>query len=319
MGSNIVVGGGHRGGNMVVGGQRGCNVVVGGGQRGGNMVVGGGQRGGNMVVGGQRGCNMVVGGGQRRGNSIGGSKRSNNIGGSIGWDSVVDKSWVSLSISLTLDNVLNGTVLGNIRWSVDTVGHSSVVGGAVVASDGVAGKGTDNWGNNVVVVVSGQRGSNSSDNGGGNMAEMAISSIGGGSIRAIDEGRVSLSFSLTLGNDVSVVKPVGERSDKRGGGIGGQRGGGICVQGGGGIGGQGGGGIAGQRGGSMVVGGQGKVMSVRVGTIGTISTIVTIGGDILSISSGFRLSHGSGGKSENYKHLHVAGGCFETFQGGLSH
>merc|ERR1711892_594124 len=244
-----------------------------------------------MVVGGQRGCNVVVGGGQRRGNSIGGSKRSNNIG-----------------------------------WSVDTVGHSSVVGRAVVAGDGVAGKSTDNWGNNVVVVVSGQRGSNSSDSGGsnssdswgsnssdswgsnssdkwgGNMAEMAISGIWGGSIRAIDEGRFSLSFSLTLGNDVSVVKPVGERSEKRGGGICGQRGGGIC----------------GQRGSSMVVGGQGMVMSVRVGTIGTISTIVTIGGDILSISSGFRLSHGSGGKSENYKHLHGAGGCFETFQGGLS-
>merc|ERR1711892_668566 len=273
-----------------------------GGQRCGNMVVGGGQRGGNMVVGGQRCGNMVVGGGQWRGNSIGGSKRSNNIGGSIGWDSVVDKSWVSLSISLTLDNVLNGTVLGNIRWSIDTVGHGSVVGGAVVAGEGVAGKSMDNWGNNVVVVVSGQGGSNSSDrwgsnssdNGGsnssdkwgGNMAEMAISGIWGGSIRAIDMGRVSLSFSLTLGNDVSVVKPVGERSDKRGGSVGGQ----------------GGGSIGGQRGSSMVVGGQGKVMSVRVGTIGTISTIITIGGDILSNSSGFRLSHGSGGKSENYKH-----------------
>merc|ERR1711892_1034659 len=244
---------------MGIGNWRGNNIVVSGGQRGDNMVVGGGQRGGNMVVGG----------GQRRGNSIGGSKRSNNIGGSIGWDSVVDKSWVSLSISLTLDNVLNGSVLGNIRWSIDTVGHSSVVGGAVVAGDGVAGKGTDNWGNNMVVLVSGQRGSNSSDKWGGNMAEMAISgiwggnmaemtisSIGGGSIRAIDEGRVSLSFSLTLGNDVSVVKPVGERSDKRGGGICGQRGGGI--------GGQRGGGIGGQGGGSMVVGGQGKVMSVRV-------------------------------------------------------
>merc|ERR1712123_500773 len=214
-------------------------MVVGSGQRGDNMVVGGGQRGGNMVVGG--------------------GKRSNNIGGSIGWDSVVDKSWVSLSISLTLDNMLNGTVLGNIRWSIDTVGHSSVVGGAVVAGDGVAGKSTDNWGNNVVVIVSSQRGSNSSDDWGsnssdkwgGNMAEMTISSIGCGSIRAIDEGRVSLSFSLTLGNDVSVVKTAGERSDKRGGGIGGQRGG------------------------SMVVGGQGKAMSVRVGTKGTISTIVT--------------------------------------------
>merc|ERR1712106_1114597 len=233
-------------GNMGIGNWRGnnmgSNIVVSGSQRSSNMVVGGGQRSSNMAVGGQRGCNVVVGGGQRRGNSIGGSKRSYNIGGSIGWDSVVDKSWVSLSISLTLDNVLNGTVLGNIRWSVDTVGHSSVVGGAVVAGDGVAGKSTDNWGNNVVVVVSGQRGSNSSDKWSGNIAEMAISGIWGSSIRAIDEGRVSLSFSIPLGNDVSVVKPVGERSDKCGGS--------VC--------GQGGGSIGGQRGGSMVVGGQGK-------------------------------------------------------------
>merc|ERR1712106_179186 len=88
---------------------------------GGNSV---GTVAGNVGIGNWRGNNVVVSGGQWRGNSIGGSKRSNNIGGSKGWDSVVDKSWVSLSISLTLDNVLNGTVLGNIRWSIDTVGHS---------------------------------------------------------------------------------------------------------------------------------------------------------------------------------------------------
>merc|ERR1712106_567035 len=69
----------------------------------GNVGIGN-WRGGNMVVGGQRSGNVVVSGCQRRGNSIGRSKRSNNIGGSIGWDSVVDKSWISLSISLTLDN-----------------------------------------------------------------------------------------------------------------------------------------------------------------------------------------------------------------------
>merc|ERR1712106_1092595 len=122
------------GGNSV--GTVAANMGI-GNWRGNNIVVGGGHRGCNVVVGCQRCGNMVVGGGQRRGNSIGGSKRSNNIGGSKGWDSVVDKSWVSLSISLTLDNMLNGTVLGNIRWSIDTVGHSSVVGGAVVAGDGV--------------------------------------------------------------------------------------------------------------------------------------------------------------------------------------
>merc|ERR1712088_767994 len=88
--------------------------------RGNNVVIGGGQGGGNMVVSGQ-GSNMVVGGGQRRGNSIGGSK--------IG----VDQSRVSLS--LTLDNMLNWTILGNIFWAIDTVGHSSIVVGVVVAGD----------------------------------------------------------------------------------------------------------------------------------------------------------------------------------------
>merc|ERR1719445_2793936 len=44
---------------------------------------------------------------------------------------------------------------------------------------------------------------------------------------------------------------------------------------------------------------------------GTISVRVsTISRDVLSISSGFRLSHSSSGKSENYKHLHGASGCW---------
>merc|ERR1711892_1413822 len=69
-------------GKMSSGNDRGGSMVVCGGQRCGNMVVGGGQRGGNMVVGGSQGGS----------NSVGGCKRS-----------VVDKSWVSLSLSLTLD------------------------------------------------------------------------------------------------------------------------------------------------------------------------------------------------------------------------
>merc|ERR1712123_350833 len=113
-GSSIGVG--NRGSNHT-----GSNIV-----RGSNMVVGCSQRGGNMVVcGGQRGGNMVVGGSQGGSNSVGGCKRS-----------VVDKSWVSLS--LTLDNMLNSTVLGNIRWTIDTIGHSGVVVGAVVAGHSVA-------------------------------------------------------------------------------------------------------------------------------------------------------------------------------------
>jgi len=316
----MVVGGGQRGSNMVVGcSQRGGNMVVGGGQRGGNMVVGGGQRSGNMVVGGgQRGGNTVIGGSQGGSNSIGGSKRS-----------VVDKSWVSLSLGLTLDNMLNSTVLGNIRWTIDTIGHSGVVVGAVVAGHSVAGKSmdkgrsnssdnwgsnsSDNWGSN----SSDYWGSNSSDNWGSNSSEnwrsnspdkwgskMAIRcqrgsnmAIGcqrgrvgrskrGTSIRAVDESWVSLSFSLTLGNKMPVVESVGGlvrcvRSDKRGGRSGvrsDKRGGRVGVQ----------------------------RESMSVGAVG-MGTIGTIGGDVLSICLGFRLSHSSGDKSENYKHLHGAG------------
>merc|ERR1711892_856105 len=285
-GSNIGVG--NRGGNHT-----GSNMVVGGSKRGGNMVVGGGQRGSNMVVGvGQRGGNMVVGGSQGGSNSVGGCKRS-----------VVDMSWVSLS--LTLNNMLNSTVLGNIRWTIDTIRHSGVVVGAVVAGHSVAGKSmdkgrsnsSDNWRSN----SSDNWGSNSSDNWGSNMAircqrgsNMAIGCqrgrVGRGkrgtSIRAVDESWVSLSFSLTLGNKMPVVESVGGlvrcvRSDKRGGRSGvrsDKRGGRVGVQ----------------------------RESMSVGAVG-MGTIGTIGGDVLSICLDFRLSHSSGDKSENYKHLHGAG------------
>merc|ERR1711981_187402 len=120
---------GKRGGNMgSIGDWRSNNTVV-CGQGCGNMVVCG-QGSGNMVVSGQGSGNMVVSGGQGRSNSVSGSKRRNNIG-------VVDQGWVSLS--LTLDNMLNRTVLGNIRWAIHTVGHSSVVLWVVVAGNGVAG------------------------------------------------------------------------------------------------------------------------------------------------------------------------------------
>merc|ERR1719209_1388159 len=109
------------------------------GQGSGNMVVCG-QGSGNMVVCCQGSGNMVVCCGQGRSNCIGGSKRRNNIG-------AVDQGWVSLS--LTLHNMLNRTVLGNIRWAIHTVGHSSVVLWVVVAGNGVAGN---------------NRGGNSSDN-----------------------------------------------------------------------------------------------------------------------------------------------------------
>merc|ERR1719278_1414228 len=172
-----------------IAGKRGSNMSSIGDGRGNNVVIGAGQGGGNMVVSGQ-GSNMVVGGGQRRGNSIGGSK--------IG----VDQSRVSLS--LTLDNMLNWTILGNIFGAIDTIGHSSVVVGVVVAGDSVAGNSGDNGGNSVDIW-----GSKSSDKWCGNMAvRVGSSSSISGSVRgvsiAVDQSRVSLS--ITLGNEASVVE-----------------------------------------------------------------------------------------------------------------
>merc|ERR1739848_512316 len=187
------------GGNSMgsVAGQGGGNMVV-CGQGSGNMVVCG-QGSGNMVVCGQGSGNMVVCGCQGRSYSIGGSKRRNNIG-------AVDQGWVSFS--LTLDNMLNRTVLGNIRWAIRTVGHSSVVLWVVVAGNGVAGNnrrgnspdnrssnGPYNWGGNSLD----NWGSNIPDKRGGNMAVRVGSGSIGASVRGISvikEGRVSFSFSL---------------------------------------------------------------------------------------------------------------------------
>merc|ERR1719320_2090688 len=87
---------GKRSGNMSSVGYGGGNNVVISGGHGSNMAVRG--HGSNM-------SNMVVGCGEGRGNSVGGSKRS-----SMG----VDQSGVSFG--LTLDNMLDWTILGNIFW-----------------------------------------------------------------------------------------------------------------------------------------------------------------------------------------------------------
>merc|ERR1719206_69693 len=251
-----------------VGNRRGNNVVISGGH-GSNMAVSG--HGSNM-------SNMVVGGGEGRGNSVGGSKRS-----SMG----VDQSGVSFG--LTLDNMLDWTILGNIFWAIDTIGHSSVVVGVVVAGESVAGNSVDIWGGNSVDKWGGnssdKRGSNSSDKGGsnvfdkgggnisdkggGNMAVWVGSSSISGSVRvsiAVDQSRVSLSLTLA-------IMGVGETA---------QEGGGVCT--------------------TIDTIGPG----VWEGICGGVR--VSSSRDVLSISSGFRLSHSSGGKSENYKHLHGASG-----------
>merc|ERR1711993_210068 len=55
----------------------------------------------------------------------------------------VEQSGVSFSFSLTLNDVLNGTVLGNIAGAENAVGDSGVLLRVVVVGDGVAGDGGD--------------------------------------------------------------------------------------------------------------------------------------------------------------------------------
>merc|ERR1712154_113951 len=55
----------------------------------------------------------------------------------------VEQSGVSFSFSLTLNDVLNGTVLGNIAGAENAVGDSGVLLRIVVVGDGVAGDGGD--------------------------------------------------------------------------------------------------------------------------------------------------------------------------------
>merc|ERR1719232_1533446 len=100
------------------------------GKRSGNMSSVGNRRGNNVVISGGHGSNMAVSG--------------------HGSNMRVDQSGVSFG--LTLDNMLDWTILGNIFWAIaiDTIGHSSVVVEVVVAGDSVAGNSGDNMGDNSV-------------------------------------------------------------------------------------------------------------------------------------------------------------------------
>merc|ERR1712013_877848 len=135
----------------------------------------------------------------------------------------VDQSGVSFG--LTLDNMLDWTILGNIFWAIDTIGHSSVVVGVVVAGESVAGNSGDNVGGNSVDIwggnsvdkwggnISDKGGGNISDKGGGNMAVRVGSSSISGSVRvsiAVDQSRVSLSLTLA-------IMGVGESAHEGGG------------------------------------------------------------------------------------------------------
>ena len=147
MGNSVGIGDGAGNvvGNSVGIGDRGSDMVgngVGVGHWGSNSL-GVGDRSSNGVSVGNRGSSNMVGNSvgsiSDRGNnivSVGGNSRAGNMGET---SSIVDKSWVSLGFSLTLDNMLNTVVLGDVRGTNSPVGDSGVVDRALVAGHGMAG------------------------------------------------------------------------------------------------------------------------------------------------------------------------------------
>merc|ERR1711892_885533 len=78
----------------------------------------------------------------RGGNSMVISDRE-GVHSSVVWEGVKKSISISLGISLgisfSLDNMLDRAVLGNVLWSKNTIGDSSVMSRAVVVGHGVAG------------------------------------------------------------------------------------------------------------------------------------------------------------------------------------
>ena len=257
------------GGNGVVGvvghdGLGGVGHGVGVGHRGGNRVdsVGVGDRGGNRVV-----HSVGVSG---RGNSsrVGkGVDGGNRVDKSVGVDGGSDV--LGISLGLTLHDMLDTVVLGNILGSGDTVADSGVVVGALVAGDGLVGHGhssvgRDRGGN--MVVAGHHRGGDLGGYIGGNRGGMAVGSDRGNLAVGSDRGDLAVG-SDRGGNSMAI-------SGDGGIDIGRDRGGDSVA-------------VGGQRGGHMAVGSadRGNTSGVDQGVEGF----------------GFRLSIGNSGQSENYK------------------
>lgn len=261
-------------GNSVV---RGLGKTDGGGNNG---VVGiGDSGGGNSVVsiGGIRVGTIGLGG-------IGVSAIGMGIGVSA-ISSRVEDGGVGLGISLTLHDVLNGTVLGDVAGAEKTVGGGGVLLGVVVVGDGVAGNGGSNDGGSGV----GYSGSSNGSVG-----------VGNGSGNGVMDSR---GVSNGSGNGVVDSRAVHNRVD---GVVGGDNGGGLSLLN-----------LNGLNGldGSNVGVGQGKSVGIDTGVSGigvaTIDTGVsgirvgTIGRGVEKSGIGFRLGCHKGTQSENYEHLHL--------------
>jgi len=172
------------------------------------------------------GGNSVVAGAVNRADSsnsvVNNRADSGRVGDGLG-NSVVDvgvsggDNKGGISLSLTLDNVLNSVVLGNVLGSENSVGDSSVVVGVVVVGHLVGGGNNgsgsirDNWvdvADNRVVGAVGNRADGSTAVGNG---------VDGSSV--VDKSGISLGITLHKGVDIA-VKPGGvghSRSDERSG------------------------------------------------------------------------------------------------------
>jgi hypothetical protein len=259
-------------GNSVV---RGLGKTDGGGNNG---VVGiGDSGGGNSVVsiGGIRVGTIGLGG-------IGVSAIGMGIGVSA-ISSRVEDGGVGLGISLTLHDVLNGTVLGDVAGAEKTVGGGGVLLGVVVVGDGVAGNGGSN--------------------------------DGGGGVGYSGSSNGSVGVGNGSGNGVVDSRAVHNRVD---GVVGGDNGGGLSLLNLNGLNGLDGSNVGVGQGKSVGI--DTGVSGIGVATIDTgvsgigVATIDTgvsgirvgtIGRGVEKSGIGFRLGCHKGTQSENYEHLHL--------------
>jgi len=179
----------------------------------------------NSSVGGRE---SSVGGGE---SSVGGGRESSISGGESsvggGRESSVDVVGRDTMdgykrIGLTLDNMLNSMVLGDVLGSKGSIRLSSVVAGAVVVGDLVGDRSDSTVGNRADNMATSSVGKRVDHR----VHQMAASSVGnradnrlksrvcahwksrissqGGNSRMVDNSRVSLSLSIPLANGVDI-------------------------------------------------------------------------------------------------------------------
>ena len=263
----------------------------------GNSVVRGlgktdsGGNNGVVGIGDSGGGNSVVSVGGIRVSTIGmGSIRVSTIGMGIGVSAIssrVEDGRVGLGIGLTLHDVLNGSVLGDVAGAENTVGGGGVLLGVVVVGDGVAGNGGSNDGGSGV----GDSGSSNGSVGVGNGSGNGTGGVGNGSGNGVVDSRV-------VHNRVDGVVDSRAIHNRVDGVVGGDNGGGLSLlnlnR------------LNGLDGGNVVVGqrksvgiGGGIGVAIHTGVSGI--RVGTIGRGVEKSGIGFRLGCHKGTQSENYE------------------